>query len=191
LDFSSPAGLDAAKISQVTFLGKSMGLPRVYASVPILFHQINTMSDPTPGIPPIPDETPYAPQVTQVIPPPPPAGDVSLTENDKTMGMICHLAAFAGVVVPFPFVNIIGPLVVWVTQKDKSPFIDYHGKESLNFQITVAIAVTVAFLSLFLLIGFVLLPAVSIYAVVMTIIAAIKAKEGLRYRFPYSLRLIK
>jgi len=146
------------------------------------------MSDLTPpGIPPIPEETPYAPPVAPLLPPPPPAGDLSLTENDKTMGMICHLAGFTGAVLPFPFVNVIGPLVVWVTQKDKASFIDYHGKESLNFQITVAIA----FLSIFLLIGVILLPAVAIYAVVMTIIAAVKAKEGVRYRYPWCLRLIK
>ena len=107
------------------------------------------------------------------------------------MGMLSHLIAFAGVIIPVPFVNIIGPLIVWITQKDKSAYIDYHGKESLNFQITVAIAGLIAFVSIFLIVGFVLVPAVVIYAVVMTIIAGIKAKEGVRYRYPYTLRLIK
>ncbi len=154
----------------------------------------NTMSDITPPgippIPPIPETTPYAPPAGQILPPPS-GGDLSLTENDKTMGMISHLAAFAGLVVPFPFVNVIGPLVVWLTQKDKSAYIDFHGKESLNFQITLAIACAIAFLSVFLLIGFLLLPAVGIYGVVMTIIASIKAKEGVRYRYPFTIRFLK
>ena len=150
------------------------------------------MNDLTPsGIPPVPEETPYAPPAGQIIPPPPAGGDAALTENDKTMGMLSHLIAFAGVLIPFPFVNVIGPLVIWMTQRDKSAYIDYHGKESLNFQITVAIAGAIAFLSLFVIVGFLLLPAVAIYAVVMTLIAGIKAKEGVRYRYPYTLRLIK
>jgi uncharacterized protein len=156
------------------------------------------MSDPTPpGIPPVPPESQYtAPPAVPVIPSSIPQVPVSyggtdgaLTENDKTMGMAAHLAALAGLLIPFG--NIIGPLVVWLTQKDKSAYLDYHGKESLNFQITVSIAGFVAFLSIFLLIGILLLPAVGIYAVVMVIIATIKAKEGVRYRYPYTLRLVK
>ena len=107
------------------------------------------------------------------------------------MGMLSHLIAFAGVIIPVPFVNVVGPLVMWMTQKDKSSFLDYHGKESLNFQITVAIAVVIAMFAKFILIGFLLLPAVGLYAIVMTIIAGVKAKEGVRYRYPYTLRLIK
>ena len=149
------------------------------------------MSDPIPpSIPPVPEETPYTPPAGPIIPPAL-ASDLAITENDKTMGMICHLSSFAGFIIPFPFANVVGPLVMWVTQKDKSSFLDYHGKESLNFQITVAIAVVIAMFSMFILIGFLLLPAVGLYAIVMTIIAGVKAKEGVRYRYPYTLRLVK
>lgn len=148
------------------------------------------MSDlPPASIPPVPEEaSPYIPPAAPLIPP---GADLALTETDKTTAMFCHLIAFAGVVIPFPFVNVIGPLVLWLTQKDKSAYIDHHGKESLNFQITVAIASAIAFLTIFILVGFLLLPAVAIYAIVMTIIAAIKAKEGVNYRYPYTLRLVK
>ena len=57
--------------------------------------------------------------------------DTSVSSDEKTMAMFCHLAAFAGVVIPFG--NIIGPLVVWLIKKDSSPYIDYHGREALNF----------------------------------------------------------
>lgn len=149
---------------------------------------------PPSGIPPIPEAAPYAPPMGTIVPPPTPAdalGELAVTESEKTMGMVGHLAAFGGLLFPFPFVNVVGPLVVWVTQKDKSAYIAHHAKEALNFQITVGIAVCIAFVTLFLLIGFVLLPAVGIYAMVMTIIAAIKAKEGVAYRYPYTLRFIK
>ena len=147
------------------------------------------MSDLTPpGIPPVPEETPYTPPVGQIIPPPPPAGDMALTSSDKTMGMLSHLIALVGFLIPLG--SIIGPLVIWLTQKDKSSFVDYHGKESLNFQITIAIAVVACLVLSLLLIGIPLLFAVGIYGLVMTIVAGVKANEGVRYRYPYTLRLI-
>ena len=154
------------------------------------------MSDLTPtGIPPIPEAAAYTPPIPAAIPPPP-ATDIALSANDKTMGMLCHLIAFTGLIVPFG--NILGPLVVWLTQKDKSAFADSQGKESVNFQITIAMVLVPCFLFLvlfaFLLIGFLAIPVMSLivlYAVVMTIIASVKANEGVPYRYPFTLRLLK
>ncbi len=147
------------------------------------------MSDPTPpSIPPVPEETSYTPPAGQIIPPPP-VTETGLTPNDKTMGMLSHLIALAGFLIPFG--SIIGPLVIWLTQKDKSAYLDYHGKESLNFQITIGIAVVCCMVLSLILIGIPMLFAVGIYGLVMTIIAGIKANEGVRYRYPYTLRLVK
>ena len=112
----------------------------------------------------------------------------SPSSDERTMAMVCHLAAFAGVVIPFG--NIIGPLVVWLLKKDSSPYIDYHGKEALNFQIAATVYTLVAILSMMVLIGFVLAPVVGIAVLVLTIIAAIKAKNGEQYRYPYIFRLL-
>ena len=49
----------------------------------------------------------------------------------QTIATICHLASFAGFLMPFG--NILGPLVVWLIKRHDSPYIDYHGKEALNF----------------------------------------------------------
>ena len=152
---------------------------------------------PPPHIPPIPTapaEPAYSAPAMPLTPPAPVvdlAVSGELTPNDKTMGMVSHLLAFAGVLVRFPFANVVGPLVMWVIHKDKSPYIAYHAKESLNFQITLAIAMSICLLLSFILIGIPMLFAVGIYGVVMTIIAAIKANEGVQYRYPYTLRLIK
>ena len=149
------------------------------------------MSDFTPpGIPPVPEEIPYSPATPNYLPPPP-SGGVDRAANDKTVGMLCHLLALSGYI-GIPFGNIVGPLIIWLTQKDKSAFADYHGKESLNFQISVIIAVAICVpLILLLGLGILLMMVVGVYAFVMTIIAAVKANEGVLYRYPYTLRLIK
>ena len=119
-----------------------------------------------------------------------PGSEVVETNSEaKTYGMLCHLLALAGFIIPFG--NIIGPLVMWMLKKEQYKFVDDQGKEALNFQITVMIAALICFALMFLLIGFVLLPAVGIASLVFIILAAVKASGGFHYRYPYTIRLIK
>jgi uncharacterized protein len=107
----------------------------------------------------------------------------------KTFGMLCHLLALSGLLIPFG--HIIGPVVIWVIKKDQHPFVDDQGKESLNFQITVTIAMAIAFALAFVLIGFLLIPIIGIGALILVIIATIQANQGRRYRYPLTIRFIK
>ncbi len=95
----------------------------------------------------------------------------------------------AGYVVPFG--NVIGPLVAWQIKKDSSEFVDYNGKESLNFQITVTLAIIASIPLVLVLIGILMLIVIPIAALVLVIIAGIKAGNGEVYRYPMTIRLIK
>ena len=103
--------------------------------------------------------------------------------------MLCHLAAFLGFV--FHFGSVVGPLILWQMKKEVDPFIDDHGKEALNFQITVAIAWMVCIVLAFAVIGFFLMVALAIATVVLTIIGSIKANKGIAYRYPLTWRVVK
>ena len=109
-------------------------------------------------------------------------------QEERSLGLACHLLAFVGMV--FPFGNILGPLVIWLVKKDDSAFVDDQGKEALNFNITISIAGFVAFLLTFVVIGAILLPIIGIFWLVMTIVAAVKANGGEHYRYPLTIRLI-
>jgi len=112
------------------------------------------------------------------------------TDSDaKTWGMICPVASFAGYVIPFG--NIVGPLIAWQIKKDGSAFVDHHGRESLNFQITVTIAFFVFLLLCLVLVGFFLLALLGIVDLVLVIVAAVRASNGEYYRYPLTIRLIK
>ena len=99
------------------------------------------------------------------------------------MGMLCHLLAIV--------TGFVGPLIIWLIKKDQSPFVDDQGKESLNFQIMLIIGYVIGSISTMVCIGFLLLPAVWVFGIVFSIIAALKAKDGIAYRYPVNLRLIK
>ncbi len=114
-----------------------------------------------------------------------------MAENpqEKTMAMLCHLLALAGLVIPFG--NILGPLIVWLMKKDTSELVNDQGKESLNFQISFTIYGFVAAILSLIVIGIPIAIALVVFWAVMVIMASIKANEGERYRYPLNLRLIK
>ena len=121
--------------------------------------------------------------------PPPPSG-APPDNTERTWAMCCHLSALAGLL-GIPFGNVIGPLVIWLIKKDEFPAVDREGKKALNFQISVAIYMLACVPLIFALVGFLLLPAVGIFAVIMTIIAAIRTSNGEDFRYPLSITFIK
>ncbi|WP_460762697.1 DUF4870 domain-containing protein [Lysobacter fragariae] len=115
--------------------------------------------------------------------------------------MFAHLSALVGGILTSGWAGsigcFIGPLIIWMVKKDTSSFVDDQGKEALNFNITVGLVFFgLLLLSIFTLgLGLIIaIPAwivIGIAWLVLTIIAGIKANEGVAYRYPFTLRLIK
>jgi uncharacterized Tic20 family protein len=120
----------------------------------------------------------------------PAASGSTPTENERTWGMLAHLAALAGLVLPLIGI-VLGPLAVWLTRRDESQFVGDHAKEALNFNISVLLGAIACMLLMLVFVGFVLGTALFIYWLAMTLVAAIKASDGHTYRYPFSLRLVK
>ncbi|MCB9350556.1 MAG: DUF4870 domain-containing protein [Lewinellaceae bacterium] len=100
-----------------------------------------------------------------------------------------HLGFIAGLVIPFG--NVITPLVIWLVFKDRSSYVDYHGKEALNFQITATLAMIASGILILLIIGIFLLIGVVLLALVFSIVAATKANNGEYYEYPFTIRFIR
>jgi uncharacterized Tic20 family protein len=122
-------------------------------------------------------------------PPPPPA--TSGTSSDiRTWCVLCHASALLGLFFHF-LGHLLGPLIVWLVKRGDSPEIDAHGKESLNFQISMLIYDAIAAILCVVLIGIPILIALWVLNTVLVIIASIQASEGKFYRYPITIRLIK
>jgi uncharacterized Tic20 family protein len=102
------------------------------------------------------------------------------TSDEKTMALLAHVLTFV-----FP---ILAPLIIYLVKKDESSFIAYHAKESLNFQISLAIICIALAITI---IGLLLIWFVVILGYILVIIATIRASEGKLYRYPFCIRLIK
>ena len=114
----------------------------------------------------------------------------SPSQEERTWAMLVHLAAFAGLVLPFAG-NIIGPLVIWLVRRDQSAFLASQGRESLNFNISVTLGFLVCSVLVYVFIGILLGLALFVYWLAMTILAGVRAGEGIAFRYPFALRLIR
>ncbi|HEX9974544.1 MAG TPA: DUF4870 domain-containing protein, partial [bacterium] len=102
--------------------------------------------------------------------------------DENLWAMLCHISAFAGFLMPFG--NIIAPLIIWLIKKDEYPLVSDQGKEAINFQITLTIYLFASAILIILVIGIPLLIGLVFFGFIVTVIAAIKASEGERYRYP-------
>src|SRR3954454_15103067 len=102
------------------------------------------------------------------------------TSDEKTMALLAHVLTLAA--------GFIAPLVIYLVKKDESSFVAAHAKESLNFQITLFIVFTILFVSV---IGILLMWIAGILALVLVIVATLRASEGKLYKYPFTIRLVK
>ncbi len=117
---------------------------------------------------------------------PAPSGDGEVSAEARNWATISHLSALV-MFVGIP--AVVGPLIVWLIKKE-DPYIEWHAKEALNFNISFMIYGIVAGVLIFVLIGFILLPVVLIAWLVLVIMAAVKTSGGEDYRYPLTFRLV-
>jgi uncharacterized Tic20 family protein len=121
--------------------------------------------------------------------PPPVHVTTSSPTADNSLAVVMHVLGLAGFV--FPFGNIVAPLILWLVKRSTSPLLDRTGKEVLNFQISFTIYAAIAGVLCFVLVGFLILPAIAILWLVFIIIAAIKTGNGEEYRYPLTIRMLQ
>jgi uncharacterized protein len=131
--------------------------------------------------------------------PPPPMGTPGAEE--RQWAMFAHLSALVGGIVTSGWgANLgffVGPLIIWLMKKDTMPFVNDQAREALNFAITVSLAcaalllVTIMTIGIGALLTIPLMAIIGIAALVFIIMGAVKANQGIAYRYPFALRLVK
>ncbi|MCL1595522.1 MAG: DUF4870 domain-containing protein [Actinomycetia bacterium] len=98
--------------------------------------------------------------------------------------------AVAAHLLPWIGIGFLGPLIVWLIKRDEDVFVEWHARESLNFQISLFIYLVVSVMLMLVVIGFFLFFALAIFGLIVNIIAAIKAANGDWYRYPLIIRFV-
>ena len=124
---------------------------------------------------------PEQPDATPPAGDPAPSGGGGVSPDARNMAMLAHLLGLIG---------FLGPLLIWLLKKDDDQFIDDQGKEALNFQLTLLIGYLIGGVLTLILIGILVVLALGIMHIVFAIMGALKAKEGIAYRYPICIRFL-
>ena len=124
--------------------------------------------------------------------------DPDVSDDHRTYALLMHLSLVAHAFLPY--ISILIPIIMWQTKKSESRFINDHGKESVNFQITlllysIALPAIIAILGVLTLgLGFILLiPAIAlpfVLGIVGMVLSMTAANRGEYYRYPMTIRFI-
>jgi len=111
-----------------------------------------------------------------------------ISADERLYSTFIHLAGLIWLV--FPLGGILGPLILWQIKKRESEYLDDHGREAVNFHISMLLY-TIGAAMLFLCgIGFILMPVFLVLAIVMPIVIAVKANRGEYVRYPMTIRFM-
>ena len=114
---------------------------------------------------------------TTLVPVSAPAG------GDKLWAAVCHLSEFIGA----PFLI---PLIIYLVMKNDSPFVRDHAREALNFHLSLLLYTVICLPLVFIVVGIPLLIALSIVALVFSLVAAFRAGGGRSHRYPLTIRFV-
>ena len=116
-----------------------------------------------------------------------PLADPQVTEWEKTYATFQHLSLLTQHVL-FP---VFPALIMWLIKRDQSPFVDDHGKESVNFQISLVLYYLIGWATTLLYgVGFAVIIATYLLGIIGMILAAVAANKGRFFRYPACLRII-
>ena len=113
----------------------------------------------------------------------------ALTSEEKTLAVVSHLASLVGYFVIIG--HIVIPLIILLWKGKESEFTEYHSRESLNFQISMTIYWIITYLLMFVFVGFIIAIPLSVFQLIVMIIAALRAGDGRTYSYPLCIRFIK
>jgi len=108
--------------------------------------------------------------------------------DEKTFIVFLHLSQYAGIILTG--LGFILPLVMWLTNKDKSVLIDEHGKAVVNWMISLFIYLIISIILIFILVGIITTIALGIVALIYPVIGAIKAGNDSFFNYPVSIKFV-
>jgi uncharacterized Tic20 family protein len=118
-----------------------------------------------------------------------PASLATPSHDERQWAMLCHMSAM------LMYLTVIGgfvaPLVIWLMKREQMPFVADQGRETLNFQITILLALIGAAILMIVVIGIPIFAGLILFHFIVTIIASVKSSEGVLYRYPFCWRVIR
>jgi len=110
------------------------------------------------------------------------------------MAMLAHLSMIVGLVLSAGWLTFVGPLVLWLVYKDRSPFVRQASAGAFNFSLAVSVASILVWLLVITFFGIplalVLGLVVAVASIAMPIVGAMRADKGQPYHYPLQIPVL-
>ena len=108
---------------------------------------------------------------------------MATSAEEKQLGMFAHLS---GIILGF-----VGPLIIYLVATKEKPFAYKQAVNAFNFQIVITIAMVVASILSFIIIGAFLMPIIWLANIIFCVLAGMAANNGEDYKYPFTINLLK
>ncbi len=112
---------------------------------------------------------------------------IAYSSSERLWSVLCHLSYFFGLAL----LAFLFPMVVYLVMRTDSPFVTHHAREALNFHLSLLVYAVLCIPLCFVIVGIPLLIAIGIGGIVCSIVAAVKASEGVYYQYPLAIRFFR
>jgi uncharacterized protein len=112
---------------------------------------------------------------------------VAHPSNDRLWSVLCHLSYFFG----FALISFLFPMTVYLVTRSDAPFVTFNAREALNFHLSLLVYALCCVPLCFIIVGIPLLIVIGVAGLVCSIIAAVKASNGICYQYPLTIRFVR
>lgn len=110
-------------------------------------------------------------------------------KDARQWAFFLHLSQYAHLI--FPLGGVVLPIVLWQIKKDEFPVLDAHGKNVVNWSISLFIYLLAAVPLCFILIGIPIVIVLTLAGLICPLIGAVKANNGEIWNYPGAIVFLK
>ncbi|HHX86154.1 MAG TPA: DUF4870 domain-containing protein [Actinomycetales bacterium] len=115
--------------------------------------------------------------------------------DDRTPAALAHASSLIAMVISAGWLSFVGPLVMWLLYKDRSPFVRQAAAGSFNFNLGLWVMNIVGWILIITIIGIpvgiVLLVISYLGQIIGHIIGTVRATRGLTMNYPFQIRVLR
>ena len=128
--------------------------------------------------------------MTDQTPTAPPATTEMSSHEQRSWAIAAHAIAGAAMILSAGTLGFVAALVIYLVHKDRGSFVRQYSANAVNIQLNALLWAIVGFVLAIVLVGFLVLAVVPVWATVLHVIAAIKASQGEAHWSPMTIRFV-
>lgn len=117
-----------------------------------------------------------------------PLSDPNALDWERNWSVWLHISGLA--LLGLSFVGIVLPIVLWMVKRGDSPFVDDHGREVINFQLSIQLYLVICGIAACTMIPIPVIVILPLIGVINLIRGAVAAGKGEYFRYPITIRFL-